>query len=129
MTEDITTALAEPEPEGPTDRELLAALKEAIIAFPPDHPAAQELSCVEYMTQLELRKARAILATWGSPAPQPIPVTERLPKAEGCDAGRCWWGAPALPGLAPASWRFVSSEDRFGSELYWLPANALPLPR
>lgn len=62
--------------------------------------------------------------------PQPIPVTERRPRLDDCGAeGRCWWGAPAYPDLAPASWRFVSAKDRFSSELYWLPAEAIPTPR
>jgi hypothetical protein len=36
--------------------------------------------------------ARAVLARWGRPAIQPVPVSERLPGSEDCDAeGRCWW--------------------------------------
>lgn len=60
--------------------------------------------------------------------PEPIPVAERLPGAEDCDAeGMCWWYcAPAerwlrcgIPEPDPAS----------QVHTHWLPANALPLPK
>lgn len=58
-------ALAEPEPEGPTDLDLLETLKEVIIAFWPQHPEALKLSTSEYEVELEISKARAVLARWG----------------------------------------------------------------
>ena len=69
----ICAALSLPEPEGPTDRELVAVLKQAIKDFPPNHPDAKALGSLEYDIEIELRKARAVLARWGSalPAPQP----------------------------------------------------------
>ncbi len=59
--------LAQPEPEGPTDDELLAAQDQAVASFPPIHPEAEPLSAVEYARELEIRKARAILARWSRP--------------------------------------------------------------
>jgi hypothetical protein len=64
----------------------------------------------------------------------PVLVSERLPKLKDCDEeGRCWWGAPVLSGSAtgdiPHSWRLCRPEDSFGSELFWLPAHALPMPQ
>jgi hypothetical protein len=62
------TALNQPEPVAPTDEKLLTALKAAIVAFPPRHPEAKPLSADEYEVELEIRKARAVLARWGTPA-------------------------------------------------------------
>jgi hypothetical protein len=47
------------------DEELLAAQGQAVASFPPSHPEAQPLSAVEYARELEIRKARAVLARWG----------------------------------------------------------------
>lgn len=136
VLERARAALAEPEPEEPTDEELLAALKEAIIAFPPNHPDAQGLSCVEYETQLELRKARVIFASWGSPAPRQIPVTERLPGPEDCIAnprngqGQWCWGWCVDDSAVPFSgrWRMIRRQWLADEAVAWLPAHALPVP-
>lgn len=46
--------------------------------------------------------------------PQPVPVSERLPEPEDCDAeGRCWW--------------FHDEDGALCS--HWLPAHALPVPQ
>jgi hypothetical protein len=71
--------------------------------------------------------SRAVLARWGS-YPTPIPVVERLPGPEDCDAeGQCWaWNAGSC-----GWWEWVDSKmipyshDDF---THWLPANALPVP-
>jgi len=65
--------LAQPEPEGPTDGELVAVLKQAIKDFPPNHPDAKTLDSLEYDIEIELRKARAVLARWGSALPTSQP--------------------------------------------------------
>lgn len=127
-------ALAEPKPEAPTDAELLGALKAGIAAFPPRHPEALNLSAAEYEVDLEIRKARAVLARWGnhqqspdSSTPQPVPVSERLPGLEDCDAeGKCW------------AWQLDDEEAAWHLEFqewidspwttHWLPAHALPQP-
>jgi len=71
VLERARAALAQPEPEGPTDEELLAILSQAVASFPPIHPEAEALSAVEYDWELEIRKARAViaavLARWGRP--------------------------------------------------------------
>lgn len=64
---------------------------------------------------------------------QPVPVSERLPGPGDCDAeGRCWWGTPSFVNsytvTQSAQWRLSAPDDRFGSELFWRPAHALPLP-
>ena len=63
--------LDQPQLEEPTDRELVAVLKQAIKDFPPNHPDAKALDSLEYDIEIELRKARAVLARWGRPAVKP----------------------------------------------------------
>lgn len=68
--------------------------------------------------------ARAVLARYGS-APRPIPLAERLPGAEDCDAeGRCWW-------CDSIQWRwdFLIADNRKPSAYdHWLPAHAITTP-
>lgn len=60
-------------------------------------------------------------------APQPIPVSERLPGPEDCDAeGRIWIHMPDI-GTAP-SWRLVDPREIGPYHSHWLPAHALPVP-
>lgn len=68
--------------------------------------------------------ARAVLARWGRPTPQPVPLSERLPGPEDLnDKGECWeWDSTS------DAWvliRPIGLTFRTGP---WLPANALPLP-
>ena len=65
--------------------------------------------------------------------PQPVPVSERLPGPEDCDAeGRCWWGRSESHDWS-ADWTFatykaVAEFCEFSPRTTWLPAHALPLP-
>ena len=83
-------ALAQPEPEGPTDEELLRiyglAKRDHCYEGPiDDWPNRAERAAT-------VHGLRAVLARWGRPAIEPVPVSERLPGPEDCDAeGRCWW--------------------------------------
>jgi len=68
-------------------------------------------------------RARAALAEQPV-GPTPIPVAERLPGSEDCDAeGRCWW-------FDSGTWILLSFSQGFswGRITHWLPANALPVP-
>ena len=66
--------------------------------------------------------------------PAPVPVSERLPGPEDCDAeGRCWWfnpGEPAMsnPHIATSSWRLCRMLNGKPMGTNWLPVIALPLP-
>lgn len=76
-------------------------------------------------------RARAVLARWGNPAPQPVPVSERLPRSKDCDAeGRCWWFALETE-VDFGAWTLGTPEactgDNWG-HTHWLPAHALPVP-
>jgi hypothetical protein len=68
-------------------------------------------------------RARAALAEQPV-GPTPIPVAERLPGPDDCDAeGGCWW-------FDSGTWIFLSFSQGFswGRITHWLPVNALPLP-
>lgn len=68
-----------------------------------------------------------------SDKPEPVPVSERLPGPEDCDAdGRCWWWYPEVPGKTYGYWSHEDDAvpDRALDEQpsHWLPAHALPVP-
>ena len=69
LVEEAHAYLAQPEPEELTDEELLTALRQGVASFPPIHPEAEALSVDEYDLELEIRKARAVIAAdrarWG----------------------------------------------------------------
>jgi hypothetical protein len=65
LVDRTVAALAQPEPQGPTDKELCKTLHQAICDFPPTHPSAHDLDGHQYEIALEIRKARAVLARWG----------------------------------------------------------------
>ena len=74
--------------------------------------------------------ARAALARWGRPAIKPVPVAERLPGPEDCDAeGRCWWWIVDQPGELP-HWIYCQLEVLSWTNFTaWLPHHALPVPQ
>jgi hypothetical protein len=81
---------------------------------------------VERMKQSPL--AVRVDAALSQPEPQgPVPVAERLPGPEDCDAeGRCFvWDWRAT------EWRFLERSifDHGWQDAYWLPHNALPVPQ
>ena len=111
----------------PSDEELLATLNQAVADFPPRHSEAEAMNAVEYPLALELRKARAALARWGRPTPQPVAVSERLPGPEHCTArGLCWvfYKGYATWTLEPP----LGQDGKHAGYTHWLPANALPTP-
>jgi hypothetical protein len=81
---------------------------------------------------------RAAQARWGTPAIEPVPVSERAPRTEDCDAeGRCWWWHPDHKEddfddgwiLLNPKWA-DGRHDSDNSPIYthWLPPWALPVP-
>jgi len=110
-------ALAQPEPQGPTDGEIDALLP---------------LGMAPYTTICGPREihafARAVLARWGRPAIEPVPLAERLPGPEDCDEeGRCWLYEHFIE-----EWRlgYGSWVARFPiAYSHWLPHHALPVPQ
>lgn len=111
LLERARAALSQPEPEGPTRRQL-SLLAEHF--FPGDSGWREE----------EILFARAVLTRWGCPAIEPVPVTERLPWPPDCDAeGMCWWWDKD-----ELSWTKGLPEYCAGSYGPWLPHHALPVP-
>jgi len=113
-------ALSQPEPVAPTDEEL-DELKDDYWWLDANH------------SKPWIPFARAVLARWGTPAIQPVPVSERLPGPEDCDAeGRCWWFVPE-DDEQPSNWYLdgqpPAREIRFYGNTHWLPHYALPTPR
>jgi hypothetical protein len=84
--------------------------------------------CSATMTFAEfIDAARAVLARWGNPTLTPIPMSERLPMAEDCDAeGRCWFSSCLN---ADGRWNLEDRTSGLNSRWYshWLPAHDLPL--
>ena len=66
--------------------------------------------------------ARAAIAKYGTPTPQPVPLSERLPSAADCDVeDNCWWFDPHADG----AWYVDTFQSCY---THWLSANALPTP-
>jgi hypothetical protein len=142
LATEARAALAQPEPEGPSDEELLAVAAGAINPYETcgiaigEYEAETECAIEVYGSEL-IAFARAVLARWGTPnsaeirrsmgdAPQPVPVSERLPGPEDCDAeGRCWWYGE---GGDMVGWTLDAEGPSYYRAKYWLPAHALPVP-
>jgi hypothetical protein len=128
LADEARAELAKPGPEGPTDAELLELTDDWPATTGPrnDLSGCPEVPLYSVFADEVIEFARAVLARWGRPTPQPVPVSERLPEPEDCDAeGRCWYGAPDRPG-AVACWdlEYEPATD----DTHWLPAHALPSP-
>jgi hypothetical protein len=103
---------AKPEPQGPSDQELLRIYRVATPCYQVE----------EYKRELDF--ARAVLARWGRPAIEPVPTSERPWEREGwCDAeGRCY-------GWDGDYWWMVGNPGWANETItHWLPHWALPVP-
>jgi hypothetical protein len=125
--------LAQPEPQGPTQAELRTFACKWWHSF---GFVKNKATCTWVIDQIAPEHfvdfSRDLLARWGRPAIEPVPVSERLPVPEDCDAeGRCWffhtstiggneWFLSQLPK--------VSEWYRWQSITHWLPHWALPVP-
>jgi len=70
-----------------------------------------------------------VLARWGRPTVEPVPVSERLPGPQDCDdQGRCWFGTPGSH-VMDAYWVYRKAEHRQSWDTYWTPHWALPVPQ
>jgi hypothetical protein len=117
-------ALAQPEPVAPTDE----ALANFSGWFCRNYPGPDTIiHKPEWHAPKVFRAAADAIARYGTPAIQPVPVSERLPGPEDCDEqGRCWVFDDQL-GLP--SWTLIKVQgESMDSDMHWLPANALPTP-
>jgi hypothetical protein len=124
LAAEARAALAQPEPQGPSDEELRELRR------------FHQWPIGEFLL---FTISRAALARWGRPAIEPVPVSERLPGPEDVnDDGEVWVEEPAYDyplgdtgdyDSEPGRWvlRPLSSLDkRFKRR--WLPHWALPVP-
>jgi hypothetical protein len=180
-------ALAQPEPQGPTDAELETTARAAEIQYMKEYGGLTASTPDGIYAQLQAQRLaglRAVAARWGRPAIEPegptnddgideeaatvilwlleeaahaadadqsyaagkltlaaqllgerrpaiepVPVSERLPGPEDCDAdGRCW-----MCGKVEGDWRLISTDNPGVPQLkyafsHWLPRWALPVP-
>jgi len=110
-------ALAQPEPQGPTDKELHQLWQE-LYSF-HDGPTSGEVAEI----------ARAVLTRWGRPAIEPVPVVERLPEA-GDWVWHCYAGARLWEqGIFDGRKFFIGDGPYSQPATHWLPHHALPVPQ
>jgi len=141
----LSTALAQPEPEGATDEDLMGLddLRDAWNAQADAVNSWDELGIDEIIWFAQ----QQALARWSRPTIAPAPVAERLPGPGDCDAeGRCWlltaedeypqWRLHSIEGARSGGktmiWVPVDSRGFMVDCFYashWLPHHALPLPR
>ena len=126
-------ALAEPELEPPTYEEIIKLMPQqmhedlAAAARALAEQAGTDSTRAKGVMRIILRchvvdHARAVLAKWGGPTPQPVPVSERLPGPADClDEGWAWFFNQRI------GWRQAVLPVSPGYT-HWIPANALPIP-
>jgi hypothetical protein len=131
-------ALSQPEPVAPTDAEI-EEWADAATEVPLEEMDPEVHGWRRCFTAKEFGETiRAALARWGAPASNPVPVSERLPGPEDCDAeGGCWWWHPDHKEddfddgwiLLDPKWA-GGRRDSDDSLIYthWLPHWALPVP-
>jgi len=126
LATEARAALAQPEPQGPSEAELKTfacewwhsfgfAKDKATCTWVIDHVAPEHFADF----------SRDVLARWGRPATKPVPVAERLPRPEDCDpSSQCWWFTPS-----EEKWIFWPIKWASPECSHWLPAHALPVPQ
>jgi hypothetical protein len=120
---DRTRAALAAEPQGPTNEEWEEAKEKLWKRWRTKGYQGEEFM-YDNDFDSSLDEARDFLARWGTP--RPIPVTERLPKAEDRDNDNdCWWLTPSDEETGAFWCLYVGG---IGDHTHWLPAHALPLP-
>ena len=78
---------------------------------------------------------RRELAGFGHPTPQPVAVSERLPRPEDCTTNPrtsqwqwCWGWVQHDPASYSGRWRMMRREWLADEATHWLPSYALPTP-
>ena len=125
LATEARAALVQPEPEGPSDEDVEAAAQRIYEAMRFERVEATPVwseNGNSFAQDAAREAARAVLARWGRPAPQPVPVSERWPEFSDCDnAERVWCWSWAI-----GTWRLSRINQSIHS--HWLPAHALPVP-
>jgi hypothetical protein len=120
--ETTRAALAQSEPQGPTDEEICS-----FIARVWPHSPGEMHDCewrAGMMMMIHAAIEELFLPRWGRPAIEPVPVAERLPGSEDCNAeGECWWWDDD-----DDKWVLHDSKIYLLCWTHWLPHHALPIP-
>jgi hypothetical protein len=115
LATEARAALAQPEPQGPTDEEIYKLALDGDFLV----DVGDGFSC---MVQDEVEFARAVLARWGRPAIEPVPVSERWPEFSDCNPFEAVWAFnPVLD-----HWKLTRINQSIHT--HWLPCWALPVP-
>jgi hypothetical protein len=130
----VSTTLAQPEPEGPTD-EQWDAIKDRLWSRYETVGYQGERFMYQGDFDTALDVARQDLTRWGRPTIKPVPVSERLPGPEDCapwpddpNISWCWYAREHEEG----GWRWRQDSlcnPRAYGYTHWLPHHALPLPQ
>jgi hypothetical protein len=124
MFETAASALlaeAQPQPVEPTDEQLDKTLFRALCDYmEQESPFGGPID----EKQLDRAKARAVLARWGRPAPEPVSVAERLPGDQ-----LCWWFEADEDGGYGSNWTLLRIRGSATGYTHWLPHCALPVPQ
>jgi hypothetical protein len=125
--------LPQPEPVAPTDEDINdwhSQCADLTRRGAADHYWAFELQGDELAGIV-----RAALVRWGTPAIQPVPVSERLPGDDECRSNPrtgtghwCWGFIQHDPYSFAGRWRMMKSEWLTDEADFWLPHWALPVP-
>ena len=119
-------ALAEPEPEGPTDEEWDAIKDRLWEQYETvGYQGERFMYDADFYTALDV--ARQEITRYARPAIEPVPVSERLPGEGDCTAqGWCWvlYRNFATWTLEPP----LGQDGKHTGYTHWLPHHALPLP-
>jgi len=118
----IAALAAQPEPVAPTDEELDEF---AVFWWGSDIDERTVTDVIECCSMTAF--ARAVLARYGTPTAQPVPVSERLPGPEDLKDLYCWWWHEETGDVLP-HWVFAPAEVVENQYLAWLPHWALPVP-
>ena len=119
-------ALAQPEPQGPTDEEICS-----FIARVWPHSPGEMHDCewrAGMMMMIHAAIEELFLPHWGRLAAEPVPVAERLPGPEDCSSRGYFWA------YAGDDWEETDIDGMNWQHLHhhgythWLPHHALPLP-
>jgi hypothetical protein len=104
-------------------RELCAVLNKWVIELAASHPNLSD-SGIAKINQLVDHTADALAQS------ELVPVAERLPGLQDCDAeGKCWWWVADEPGAFP-HWIYAPLEAQtWAGYSAWLPHHALPVPQ
>ncbi len=115
----LRAALAKPEPQGPT-------LDCDEIEVPAWHRGDDFHVYKDGYTAGWAAGVNAAADCWGRPAIEPVPVAERLPGPEDCNAdGVCWWWSRDITAWCLC---FAAAGDQ-SEWTHWLPHHALPVPQ